>query len=57
MSTEAKIIHNLTNPPAHPGDDVLPSRKQRVTGSTHFGDGEPHSQYYAKNCFFDLRTL
>ncbi|KAL3787315.1 hypothetical protein HJC23_009561 [Cyclotella cryptica] len=40
MSTEAKIIHSLTNPPAHAGDDVLPSRKQRPTGSTHFGDGD-----------------
>jgi len=40
MSAEAKFIHSLTNPPPQAGDDVLPSRKQRPTGSTHFGDGD-----------------
>jgi len=40
MSAEAKFIHSLTNPPPQAGADVLPSRKQRPTGSTHFGDGD-----------------
>ena len=40
MSTEAKVIHNLVNPAPKPGADVLPSHKDRATGSTHYGDGD-----------------
>lgn len=40
MSTEAKIIHSLTNPAPQAGADVVESRDMRKTGSTHFGDGD-----------------
>lgn len=40
MSTEAKILHNLTKPAPQAGADVVATHKERATGSTHFGDGD-----------------
>eukprot|EP00956_Cyclotella_meneghiniana_P018058 scaffold29847_cov74-Cyclotella_meneghiniana.AAC.7 len=40
MSTEAKLLHSITKPTPSPGADVLPSHKERATGSTHYGDGD-----------------
>lgn len=40
MSTEANIIKSLTHPAPQAGADVLETRKDRATGSTHFGDGD-----------------
>lgn len=38
--SEAKLMHSLTKPAPAEGADVLPSHKERATGSTHFGDGD-----------------
>jgi sodium-dependent phosphate cotransporter len=36
----SNLLHSITNPTPSPNADVLPSHKQRATGSTHFGDGD-----------------
>ncbi|KAL7512164.1 hypothetical protein ACHAXN_009142 [Cyclotella atomus] len=40
MSTEARVLHSLTKPAPQAGADVVETRKDRATGSTHFGDGD-----------------